>query len=102
MKTLILTIAATGLVLMAANAGKTEEITVTGDVKCAHCDLSIKSSCQDAIQTTDNAIFLLDGKIAESFFDENEGVKKVTATGTAKKQDDHTLLKVTKIEVAKG
>ena len=53
MKTLILTITASALVIVAANAGKSEEITVTGDVKCAHCDFDIGSSCNSAILTTD-------------------------------------------------
>ncbi len=102
MKTLILTMIAGGIALGAAYAGKDAETTVTGDVLCAHCDLEIKTSCQKALQTTDEKVFLLEGKVAKKFFEKNEKAKKVTATGTTSKDGDHTVLEAKKIEVADG
>jgi hypothetical protein len=102
MKKLILTVVVSVFALAVSNAGKGEDVTVTGDVKCAHCDLDIKKSCQNAIQTSDKKIYLLDGKVAKKFFDENEDVEKVTATGPTSVDGENTVLEAKKIEVAGG
>lgn len=102
MKKLILTLAVSCFALAAANAGEKNETTVTGDVKCAHCDLSVATSCQKAIQTADSKIILLEGKKVDKFFEENKKAAKVTATGLTTKEGENTVLKASKIELAEG
>ena len=81
-------------------AKKAKEVTAKGSVVCAHCDLSLKSSCQKAIKSTDGKVFLLDGKVAKQFFKnkENKKVKTVTAVGTTKEVDGNVVLTASKID----
>jgi hypothetical protein len=101
-----------GLVLLAlatpsfaADAGK--EHTITGKAECAKCALKESDKCQTVIEAEGKngkmtKIYLADNDVAKSF---HENVckesKKVTATGTIKKEDGKSVMTVSKIEVAK-
>jgi hypothetical protein len=95
----IFVVAAAAVVVSTALAE--DETTVTGDVVCAHCDLKVKTSCQNAIKTAD-VVYLLEGDVAKTFFKENEDVEKVTATGAVSKDGENEVLTATKIETAEG
>lgn len=97
MKTILITLSSVlALAAVAFAANDDKEVTVSGKVLCAHCDLEIGDSCNSAVKVEGN-LYLLTGKVSEKFFDENEKVKAVTATGKATKKDDHIDLAVSKI-----
>jgi len=91
-----------GAMAIVVNAGDKKQITASGKVLCAHCDLSLKSSCQKAIQTTDNKVYLLSGKIAKTFFKENKKVKQITATGSVKEDEGNNILTAKTIAKVEG
>jgi len=85
----------------AAEEPKAKEVTATGEVLCAHCVLSVKTSCQNAVKTTDGVVYLLTGEKTKQFFKDNEKAKKVTVTGKTKADGKNTEMEVTKIALAK-
>ncbi len=86
----------------AADEPKAKEVTATGEVLCAHCDLSVKTSCQNAVKTNEGVVYLLTGEKAEKFFKDHEDAKKVMVKGTMKKDGKNTEMAVTEIKVAKA
>ena len=50
--------------------GKGTEVTVAGEIKCAHCDFKIGDSCT-AVLKTDKALYFLQGKKAKAFAKKN-------------------------------
>ena len=97
MKTILITI--TSIIALAGfafAAEESKEITVSGKVLCAHCDLDIGDSCNSAVQQG-KTVFLLNGAIAAKFFEENKKAKAVTATGKPTKKEDHVDLTVSTI-----
>ena len=75
---------------------KGEEVTVVGEVKCAHCDFKIGDSCA-AVLKTEKGLYFLKGKLAKKFSKENPKAEKVEASGLAKKDGENYALRVTKI-----
>jgi pyridoxine/pyridoxamine 5'-phosphate oxidase len=111
MKTLSLLLgAAAGLALMAFTASaavpvKGEEVTLTGEAKCAMCMLKESDKCQTVIQTEKDGkkttYYLADNEVAKKFHENVcKAAKKVTATGTVKTVDGKQELTATKIELA--
>lgn len=99
MKSILITLASVLALVSAAAvfaADEAKEVTVSGKIVCAHCDLSIGNSCNEAVKS-DGIVYLLTGKVSKQFFEENSKAEAVTATGKATKKDDHTDLAVTKI-----
>ena len=108
MKKSVLLVATVAAFVLAATSTRAlaDEITVTGEGKCAKCVLKETEKCQNAIQTTSK-----DGKTVTYYvvqndvskrFNENlctEG-KKVTATGTVKEVGGKKEFTATKIELA--
>jgi hypothetical protein len=84
---------------------KAKEITASGEVLCAHCDLEVVSKCQKAIKTKEGKTYLLTGDQVTKFFDAKETKKakevKVTGTSTSKVKD-YPVITATKIEEVKG
>ena len=83
---------------------KGNEVTITGEGKCAKCILKETDKCQNAIQTTQDGkkvtYYLADNDVSKNFHDDLcKEAKKVTATGTVKEVDGKKELTVTKIEV---
>ncbi|MDA0725978.1 MAG: hypothetical protein O3A82_17380 [Verrucomicrobia bacterium] len=76
--------------------GKSAKVTVTGELKCAHCDFKIGDSCA-AVLKTEKALYFLKGKKAKAFAKENPKAKKAEAVGQAKKVGENYELKVTSI-----
>jgi hypothetical protein len=76
--------------------GKGAEITVTGEIKCAHCDFKIGDSCT-AVLKTEKALYFLQGKKAKAFAKANPKAKKAEAVGKAKKDGKNFALRVTSI-----
>ncbi len=113
MKKLLLTTIA-GLALFAlsvpghaAERGKSKEITIKGEAKCAMCALNESDKCQTVIQTEAKngkkvTYYLADNDVAKGFHENVcKGAKKVTATGTVKKAGGKQQLTASKIELAK-
>ncbi len=75
---------------------KGAEVTVTGEIKCAHCDFKIGDSCA-AVLKTDQALYFLQGKKAKAFAKANPKAKKAVAVGKAKKDGENFALRVTSI-----
>ena len=90
----------------AKKKAKGEEVTVVGDVKCAHCDFKIGDKCAAILKTekkfkgNESRLYFLKGKVAKTFAKENPKAEKVEASGLALapgSADEHFVLKVTKI-----
>lgn len=75
-----------------------EEVTVSGKLLCAHCDLSIGDSCNEAVKQNE-VVYLLTGEVAKKFF-ADQTPKAVTATGKVTDKTEYKELVVTKIAVA--
>src|SRR5262245_15553721 len=84
---------------------KEKEVTITGEGKCGKCALKETEKCQNVIQVEK------DGKTTTYYLAHNEvskafhknvctETKKVTATGTAKKEGDKMHFTAKKIELA--
>ena len=115
MKTLkSLTLAVSALLLLAlatpsfAAEKEAKERTIKGEAKCAKCALHEKDECQTAIESETKSgkkvtYYLVDNETAKNFHKEVcKESKKVTATGTVKKNADGKMeLTVSKIEEAK-
>ena len=85
---------------------KGEEVTVVGDLKCAHCDFKIGDKCAAILKTekkfkgNESRLYFLKGKAAKTFAKENPKAEKVEASGLALapgSADEHFVLKVAKI-----
>jgi len=110
-KSILLT-AIAGLVLLAfsapsfaADSGKTKEITITGQAKCAMCMLHEGDKCQTVIQAENKKgkmvnYYVMDNEVSKAFHaNVCKEAKKVTATGTVKKVDGKSEFTPTKMEV---
>ena len=92
----------------AKKKAKGEEVTVSGDVKCAHCDFKIGDKCTAVLKTekkfkgNESRLYFLKGKAAKTFAKENPKAEKVEASGLALapgSDDEHFVLKVAKIAI---
>ncbi len=88
-------------------AADKDEVTLSGEAKCAKCALKETAKCQTVIETEGK-----DGKAVKYYVANNdvgkafhkticEENKKVTATGTVKEVDGKKEFTASKIEVAK-
>ena len=81
--------------------------TIKGEAKCAKCSLKEADKCQTVIQAEDSSgkkvtYYLEDNDVAKKFHKEIcQETKKVTATGTVKKEHGKEMLTVSKIDVDK-
>jgi uncharacterized protein DUF6370 len=84
-----------------------KERTITGEGKCAKCALHETEKCQNVIQVENKqgkkrTYYLAQNDVSKAFHDNLcKESKKVTATGTVKKEDGKYVMTVTKIELAK-
>ncbi len=111
-KSFTLTVAALALVALAtpsfAKDKEAKERTIKGEAKCAKCSLKEVDHCQTAIESENKAgkkvtYYLADNDVAKNFHKEVcKESKKVTATGTVKKNAEGKMeLTASKIEEAK-
>src|SRR5437667_4283817 len=82
-----------------------DEITITGEGKCAKCALKETKECQNVIQTQKDGrtvnYYLVANDVSKEFHGKLcKESKKVTATGTVKEVDGKLQLTPTKIELA--
>ena len=86
---------------LAQDKEKAKEITASGEVLCAHCDLDVVSKCQKAIKVAEGKTYLLSGDKVTKFFKNKETKKakevKVTGTSTSKVKD-YLVITATNIE----
>lgn len=102
--TIAITTAVLGLPLAAQAKDKAEEITASGKVVCAHCDLDVVSKCQRAIKTKDGKAYLLAGEKVARFFkaDATKKAKQVKVSGSSTgKVKSYPVIAATKIEEVK-
>ena len=72
---------------------KGEEVTVVGDLKCAHCDFKVGDKCAAVLKTekkfkgNESRLYFLKGKVAKTFAKENPKAEKVEASGLAFETD---------------
>ena len=97
---------ATLTVLASAIPSFAEEVTITGEGKCAKCALHETEKCQNAIQTTENGktvtYYVVQNDVAKKFHKTIcQDSAKVTAKGTVKEVDGKKELTATSLEVAK-
>ncbi|MBA4149718.1 MAG: hypothetical protein H0X66_16520 [Verrucomicrobia bacterium] len=93
----------------AGDDAKERKVNITGEAKCAKCELKQGDKCQTVIEADNKkgkkiTYVLADNKIAKDFHKEIcKDVKKVTASGTVKKGDDKGKmdLTLTKIDIVK-
>ena len=86
--------------------GKDKTVTITGEGKCGKCALKETDECQNVIEVEKDGkkttYYLAQNELSKAFHKnickEN---KKVTATGTVKKEENKRVLTVSKIELAK-
>src|SRR5689334_14148475 len=110
MKTFISSlIAGTAAIVMLAfvsPAFAADKVTITGEGKCAKCSLKETDKCQNAIEVEKDGktttYYLVQNDVSKSFHENLcKESKKVTATGTVKKEDGKMMLTADNIEVAK-
>src|SRR5947207_2272586 len=94
-------VAAVTVRTLAAN----ENITITGEGKCAKCALKETKECQNVIQTEKDGktvnYYLVANDVSKEFHGKLcKETKKVTATGTVKEVDGKLELTPTKIVLA--
>ena len=94
---------------LAVQAGQDKEVTLKGDIACAHCTLKVAGvkSCQDALQVTEpggakTVYFLAQNDILEKFGHNCQGKKAVTVTGVTSEKDGQKWIAASKIDVTKG
>src|SRR5436305_14890874 len=84
-----------------------KEMTITGDGKCAKCDLKETEKCQNVIEREGKngkkvKYYIVDNEMAKDFHKNIcKETKKAKATGTVKKVDGKNEMTITKIEVVK-
>jgi len=87
---------------------KGEEVTVVGDLKCAHCDFKTGDKCAAVLKTekkfkgNESRLYFLKGKAAKTFAKENPKAEKVEASGLAFETDpgeQRFVLRVAKIVI---
>jgi hypothetical protein len=101
----IATLVAVGLV-STVRAGEKQEITITGEGKCAKCALHEGEKCQTVIQTQEDGktvtYYVKENKVSKAFHEKVcQATEKVTATGTVKEHEGKKVITVSKIEVVK-
>ena len=84
-----------------------EQVTITGEAKCAKCTLKEGAKCQNVIQAKEEGktvSYYLAKNDVSTQFNENlcKEAKKVTATGTVKTVEGKKELTASKIELAKN
>ena len=112
-KTSVLLSAIAGLVLLAyatpslaADSGKSKEMTITGEAKCAKCMMHEGDKCQTVIQAENKKgkmvnYYVADNDVSKAFHENVcKEAKKVTATGTVKTVDGKKEFTASKIELA--
>lgn len=91
-----------------AQAGEAKEVTLKGDIACAHCTFKTEGvkDCQDALQVKDGGstttYFLTKNDTLTKFGHTCQGSKSVTVTGTVAEKDGQKWITPSKIEMAKG
>lgn len=90
----------------AADQAAGKPITITGEAKCAMCQLKESDKCQTVIQTEKDgkkiSYYLTDNDVAKNFHENVcKAPKKVTATGTVAMADGKHQMTVSKIELVK-
>jgi RecG-like helicase len=99
-----------GLVLLALAtptfaAGKTKQVTITGEAKCAKCMLKQSDKCQTVVQAEGKngkmvTYYLTDTDAAKAFHENVcHEAKKVTVSGAVKKVDGKRELAATEIKL---
>jgi hypothetical protein len=105
---------AAGLLLAVSTArvlavdAASKEVTITGNMVCAKCNLHETDKCQNVVQVEK------DGKTVNYYLKQNDVSKaahdpicggsseKVTVTGTVKEKDGKQIMTPTKIDVVKS
>ena len=92
--------------LVASAADKTKEVTLTGDGKCAKCQLKETDTCQNVIQTQEDGktitYYLEQNKVSKNFHESLcENPRKITVTGIVKEENGRKLLTPSKIKLVK-
>jgi hypothetical protein len=105
---------AAGLLLAVSTArvlavdAASKEVTITGNMVCAKCNLHEADKCQNVVQVEK------DGKTVNYYLKQNDVSKaahdpicggsseKVTVTGTVKEKDGKQIMTPTKIDVVKS
>ncbi len=98
--TLIVTIACSGFLYAA------DDVTITGEGKCAKCELKETAKCQNVVEVTENGkkvkYYMADNKTAKDYHKTVcSKVVKTTATGTVEDKDGKKVMTASKIEEAK-
>ena len=107
-KSLALVAGVAAMMLAAATArtlAADQNVTITGEGKCAKCALKETKECQNVIQSEKDGktvnYYLVANDVSKEFHGKLcKESKKVTATGTLKEVDGKLQLTPTKIEVA--
>ena len=90
---------------VAADAGK--EKTIKGEAKCAKCMLKEGDKCQTVVEVEagngkTTKYYLVENDVSKAFHEEVcKATKKVTVTGTDKRENDKHMFTATKIEPEK-
>jgi hypothetical protein len=96
-----------GALLLAGVAQAADEMrTVTGEAKCAKCELNLQDKCQTVIQAKEGdkvvSYYLADNPAAKAFHPKVcHGTAQVTATGTVATVDGKQVLTVSTIDFKK-
>ena len=94
------------LTLPAFAADKSKEVTLTGEGKCAKCQLKETDTCQNVIQTQEDGktvtYYLEQNKVSKNFHESLcENPRKITVTGVVKDESGKKILSPSKIKLVK-
>jgi len=95
------------LAFTASRALAADEVTITGEGKCAKCALKETKECQNVIQAEKDGkkvtYYLADNDVSKKFHGNVcKETKKVKATGTVKQEGGKLELTPTKIELVEA
>jgi hypothetical protein len=94
------------LTLPAFAADTSKEVILTGEGKCAKCQLKETDKCQNVIQTQEDGktvtYYLEQNKVSKNFHESLcENPRKITVTGLVKDESGKKILTPSKIKLAK-
>lgn len=105
MRTTLAVVLCLGILVVSAPilAGKGEEVTLTGRIACAKCELNKSSNCQTVIVVNEDGkdvLYYLDAKSGKANHEAVcQGGKDGSVTGTVSEKDGKKFITASKVEL---
>jgi hypothetical protein len=76
-----------------------KQVTISGDLVCAHCRLHASPTCGVALKASEGNYFLVKNEESDKVFDKRDKGLKVNVTGTVEEKDGKKWITASKIEL---